>query len=53
MSNSKSNCFPLLLSSSPHWKLLLYDRLGQDLLSPILNVKALRNEIKQIGAQTS
>jgi hypothetical protein len=30
--------------SSPHWKLLLYDRLGQDLLSPILNVKALRDE---------
>jgi hypothetical protein len=29
---------------SPHWQLLLYDRLGQDLLSPILNVKALRDE---------
>ncbi len=29
---------------SPQWKILLYDRLGQDLLSPILNVKALREE---------
>ena len=31
-------------SSSPQWKILLFDRLGQDLLSPVLNVKALRDE---------
>ena len=29
---------------SPQWKILLYDRLGQDLLSPIMNVKSLRDE---------
>lgn len=29
---------------SPQWKVLLFDRLGQDLLSPVLNVKALRDE---------
>lgn len=31
-------------ASAPSWKLLLFDRVGQDLLSPTLNVKALRDE---------
>lgn len=31
-------------TSAPQWKILLFDRLGQDLLSPVLNVKALRDE---------
>lgn len=35
---------PALHSASPQWKILLYDRLGQDLLSPIMNVKSLRDE---------
>ena len=36
----KYNC----MCFSPQWKILLYDRLGQDLLSPIMNVKSLRDE---------
>jgi len=28
----------------PQWKVLVFDRVGQDLLSPVLNVRALREE---------
>lgn len=31
-------------SQPPQWKILLFDRLGQDVLAPVLNVKALREE---------
>ena len=31
-------------SGPPQWKVLLFDRLGQDILAPIMNVKALREE---------
>lgn len=29
---------------TPAWKLLLFDRVGQDILSPLMNVKQLREE---------
>ena len=37
---------PSLSSSggAPQWKVLVFDRVGQDLLAPVLNVKALRDE---------
>ena len=31
-------------SGAPQWKVLVFDRVGQDLLAPVLNVKALRDE---------
>lgn len=40
--SSSSSSLPS--SSVQSWKLLLYDRLGQDILSPVMNVKALRDE---------
>ena len=29
-------------NSEPVWKLLVYDRVGQDIISPLLSVKELR-----------
>ncbi|TRY79462.1 hypothetical protein TCAL_06784, partial [Tigriopus californicus] len=31
-------------TSAPAWKLLLFDRVGQDILAPVMNVKQLREE---------
>lgn len=29
-------------TSEPIWKILIYDRIGQDIISPLLSVKTLR-----------
>ncbi len=34
----------LSAAQAPQWKVLVFDRVGQDLLAPVLNVKALRDE---------
>ncbi|CAE1330622.1 SCFD1 [Acanthosepion pharaonis] len=31
------------VSAEPQWKILVYDRFGQDIISPLLNVKELRD----------
>lgn len=31
-----------LNSSEPVWKVLIYDRVGQDIISPLISVKELR-----------
>lgn len=33
-----------LSSSEPVWKVLVYDKIGQDIISPLLSVKELREE---------
>lgn len=30
------------ISSEPVWKILIYDRAGQDIISPLISVKELR-----------
>lgn len=31
-----------LSASEPVWKILIYDRIGQDIISPLISVKELR-----------
>lgn len=31
-------------ASEPVWKVLIYDRLGQDIISPLMSVKELREQ---------
>lgn len=31
-------------ASEPVWKILIYDRLGQDIISPLMSVKELREQ---------
>ena len=31
------------LAAEPVWKLLIYDRVGQDIISPLLSVQELRD----------
>lgn len=33
---------PNTLAAEPSWKILVYDRYGQDILSPLLSLKELR-----------
>jgi len=30
------------LASEPVWKILIYDRIGQDIISPIISIRELR-----------
>lgn len=32
-----------LILNEPSWKILIYDRYGQDILSPLLGIKQLRD----------
>lgn len=40
--NMSTNSTKLSNTTEPVWKLLIYDRCGQDIISPLLNVKELR-----------
>jgi hypothetical protein len=31
-----------VLAAEPVWKLLIYDRVGQDLISPLISIRELR-----------
>lgn len=31
-------------STEPSWKILVYDRIGQDIISPLVSVKELREQ---------
>lgn len=33
---------PKVLAAEPVWKILIYDRVGQDIISPIISIKELR-----------
>lgn len=33
---------PKALAAEPVWKILIYDRVGQDIISPIISIKELR-----------
>lgn len=33
---------PKMLAAEPVWKILIFDRVGQDIISPIISIKELR-----------
>ncbi len=41
---SSSSSSSLASSYAPQWKVLVFDRVGQDILAPVLSVKCLRDE---------